>query len=134
MIYFKKCGEILIYTLVKINSDGYSNDHKVHSDLFPIFKPPSLHFFPGVIRVKPIFWCTGKPFLVWNSHVTGRVLNCKLWVSISSFHPSIGVHVDNCITSNYLQCFRHKRFSYNCVLVIAYKVLYDQYVYGNTSM
>ena len=50
MIYFKKCGEILIYILVKINSDGYSNDHKVHSDLFPIFKPPSLHFFPGVIE------------------------------------------------------------------------------------
>ena len=50
MIYFKKCGELLIYTLVKINSDGYSNDHKVHSNLVPIFKPPSLHFFPGVIE------------------------------------------------------------------------------------
>ena len=54
MIYFKKCGEILIYTLVKINSSGYSSDHKVHSDLVPIFKPPSLHFFPGVIDVVDV--------------------------------------------------------------------------------
>ena len=50
-MYFKKGGEILIYTLVKINLGGYWNEHKVHSD----FKPPSPYFFSWVIEWSQYF-------------------------------------------------------------------------------
>ena len=55
MIYFKKCGEVLIYTLVKINSSGYSNDHKVHSvTWFRLSNLLHCIFFPGVIDVVDV--------------------------------------------------------------------------------